>query len=175
MLEFNKGRLFIKNVCKCVSSMNSWDIDSIGLRSVWTNYFNCFQLVLGSGTTLLDTAGSDRKMGLIHSLNRIGTDREWNRKCEIPEMMSFGNDFFSGPITAKGVSVAIRSYPKSYENREVHSVSVQLSEGLGWAFHLGEGVAKAWLCVRLCPNARPYIAHKNSRNLENTQPQCKSS
>src|SRR4029434_7870531 len=49
-------------------------------------------------------------------------------------MMSLGNDFVSGPITAKGVSVAIRSYPKKLQKIErCTSVSVQLSEGLGWA------------------------------------------
>ena len=35
-------------------------------------------------------------------------------------MMSFGNDVVSRPITAKGVSVAIRSCPKSQKNQEVH-------------------------------------------------------
>ena len=67
-------------------------------------------------------------------------------------MMSCGNDVVSGPITAKGVSVALRKVRKI---RRCTLVSVELSEVLGGAFHLGEGVAKACLCVRLRSNARP--------------------
>ena len=64
-------------------------------------------------------------------------------------MMSFRNDFVSGPITAKGVSVAIRSYPKKLQKsrgaRRCPSSSPKGSDGHSTT---GKGVAKAWLCVR---------------------------
>src|SRR4029434_5870837 len=75
------------------------------------------------------------------------------RKCEIPEMMSLGNYFVSGPITAKGVSVAIRSYPKKLQKsrgaRRCPSSSPKGSGGLGWACHHGEGCCQG---VAMCPD-----------------------
>src|SRR4029434_6537884 len=68
-------------------------------------------------------------------------------------MMSLGNDFVSGPITAKGVSVAIRSYPKKLQQsrvaRRCPSSSPKGSDGLGWAFHYGEGCCQG---VAMCPD-----------------------
>src|SRR4029434_7590842 len=68
-------------------------------------------------------------------------------------MMSLGNDFVSGPITAKGVSVAIRSYPKKLQKsrgaRRCPSSSPKGSDGLGWAFHHGEGCCQG---VAMCPD-----------------------
>jgi len=142
-------RLFIKNIRKCVISMNSWDIDY-----VWLDSDNIFEWLSGSGTTLSDAGRARTEIfGWSTLYNRIGTDREWNRKCEIPEMMSLGNDFVSGPITAKGVSVAIRSYPKKLQKsrgaRRCPSSSPKGSDGLGWAFHHGEGCCQG---VAMCPD-----------------------
>ena len=147
-------RLFIKNIRKCVISMNSWDIDY-----VWLDSDNIFEWLSGSGTTLSDAGRARTEIfGWSTLYNRIGTDREWNRKCEIPEMMSLGNDFVSGPITAKGVSVAIRSYPKKLQKsrgaRRCPSSSPKGSDGLGWAFHHGEGCCQG---VAMCPSPSKRI------------------
>ena len=73
-------------------------------------------------------------------------------------MMSLGNDFVSGPITAKGVSVAIRSYPKKLQKsrgaRRCPSSSPKGSDGLGWAFHHGEGCCQG---VAMCPSPSKWI------------------
>src|SRR4029434_11290914 len=61
--------------------------------------------------------------------------------------------FVSGPITAKGVSVAIRSYPKKLQKsrgaRRCPSSSPKGSDGLGWALHHGEGCCQG---VAMCPD-----------------------
>jgi len=71
MPEFNKARLFIKNVRKCGISMNSWEIDSVGLGSgSEKNIWMAVGLGPGSVTTLSD-AGRARteKVGPIHALH----------------------------------------------------------------------------------------------------------
>lgn len=141
-------RLFIKNIRKCVISMNSWDIDY-----VWLDSDNIFEWLSGSGTTLSDAGRARTEIfGWSTLYNRIGTDREWNRKCEIPEMMSLGNDLLADQSQPRGypsLSVRIR---KSYKNREVHfGVRPALRRarmGSDGRSTTGKGVAKAWLCVR---------------------------
>src|SRR4029434_9383581 len=66
MPEFNKARIFIKNVRKCGISMNSSEIDSVGSVRVRKKYLNGCRT---QGTTLSD-AGRARteKVGLIHAL-----------------------------------------------------------------------------------------------------------
>lgn len=65
MPEFNKGRLFIKNIRKCVISLKSSDIDSVGFGS---GSDKIFEWLLGSGTSLSDTGWARREIfGPIHT------------------------------------------------------------------------------------------------------------
>ena len=110
--------------------------------------YNCEEFHTVTGVIIyLQTRGvMCETSGLINPL-KIGTK---------PHSVSFKKENLSGMKSLVSLcflpllSVAIRKVRKI---ERCTSVSVQLSEGLGWAFHLGAGVAKACLCVR--SNARP--------------------
>src|SRR4029434_4768459 len=85
-------------------------------------------------------------------------------------MMSLGNDFVSGPITAKGVSVAVQH--GMTDRQEFQRCTGELSEGPG---DDGEGVPgrsrALHLCVCVCVKANERAgAREADRGAESSSP-----